>query len=65
MKKVIDRSLLIAAAKVLEQFNNDDSDPVTMGEMRKLAFEKLPREDMLKVVDYFKSSSDYVINEEV
>jgi len=64
-KNVIDRSLLIAVAEVLDQFSNADNDSVTMGEMRKRTFEKLPREDMLKVNDYFKSPSDYIINEDV
>ncbi len=64
-KNVIERSLLLAAAKVLDQFNNEESDSVTMGEMRRRVFEKFLREDMLQVIDYFKSPSDYIINEDV
>jgi hypothetical protein len=63
-KKVIDRRMLIAAAKVLDQFNNDESDSVTMGQMRKVAFEDLPREDMLTAIDYLSSPSDYIVNED-
>ena len=64
-KNTIDRSLLVAVAEVLGQFSNADNDSVSMGEMRKRTFEKLPREGMLKANDYFKSSSDYIINEYV
>ena len=61
----INRSMLIAAAEVLKLFNDEDSDSVAMAEARRLAFEKLPQENMLKVLDYFKSPSDYIVNEDV
>ncbi len=64
-KKVINRSVLVAASEVLAQFNTEDNDSMTMGEMRQRVFEKLPREDMLKVRGYFNSPSDYIVNEEI
>lgn len=64
-EKVIDRSLIIKTAGVLKLFNDENSDSATMGEMRDRAFAELPREDMLKVIEYFKSPSDYIINEDV
>jgi len=64
-EKIINRSLLIAAARVLELFNNEDSDSLTVGEMREQAFLKLPHGGMLEVLEYFKSSSEFTINEDV
>ncbi|MGK0174868.1 MAG: hypothetical protein ACI9AT_001250 [Ulvibacter sp.] len=63
-EKIINRSLLIATAKVLNLFSNEDSDSKSMGEMREMAFGELPREDMLKAIEYFKSPSEYTINED-
>ena len=64
-KKVINRSILVAASEVLAQFNTEDNDSMTMGEMRQRVFEKLPSEEMLKVRGYFNSPSDYIVNEEI
>jgi hypothetical protein len=64
LKKGISRSLLIKASEVLELLNTDNNDPETMGKMRQRAFEILPREDMLKVREYFNSPSDFTVNED-
>lgn len=63
-KKVINRSMLIAVSEVLDLFNREDCDSATMGEMREIAFGKLPRKDMLNVLDYCKAPSDYTIIED-
>ena len=64
-KKTINRSTLIAVAKVLDQFRNDENDQVSMGEMRERAFGMLPREDMLKMIDFAESPMDYEVEEDV
>lgn len=64
-KKVINRSLLIKAAEVLELINNADNDSATMDEMRQRVFERLPREHMDEVRQYFNSPSEYTINEDI
>jgi hypothetical protein len=64
-RKTIDRSTLVKLAGVLDLLSNEDCVSGTVGEMRKLAFEKLPREDIPKVIDYCESPSDYLINEDV
>ena len=64
-KKTINRSTLIAVAKVLDQFRNDENDSVSMGEIRERAFAILPREDMLKIIDFAESPMDYEVEEDV
>ena len=64
-KKTINKSMLIAVSEVIDLFNREDCDSATMGEMREIAFGKLPRKDMLKVLDYCKAPLDYTIIEDV
>ncbi len=64
-KQMINRSVLVAGAKVLDLFVSNDPNLVTVGDARKVAFEILPLDKMNEFRAYCESPSEFIINEDV
>lgn len=63
-KKRINRSVLLAGAKVLELYTSDEYDTHPLSEMRKIVFAIMSRDQMKEFEDFCNAPIDYIINED-